>query len=119
MLVRATPVKLLLYGRANKKYCICSGGGLNFSQPPLFLYTFDCHYQYLSGESPMQIKPLQSFVLCCILIANGPSRAQGQIASLLTRYRDHRPGDTVFLKAVDSVARRLLSNDSIPLLVSA
>lgn len=68
------------------------------------------------------IKPLQSFVLCCLVIATGLSRAQGQggqISGLLTRYRDHRLSDTAFLKAVDSIAPPLLSNDSLPQLLSA
>ena len=60
-------------------------------------------------------KPLQSFVLCCLVIATGQSRAQGQgVSGLLIQYREHRLGDTAYLKAVDSIAPRILDNDSLP-----
>jgi signal transduction histidine kinase len=83
------------------------------------------------------IKPLPSFILCCLVLAGGGSLSQdraqdhtrghtpghaspGQrLSGLLAQYRGHRLGDTVFMKAVDSVAPPLLDNDSLPPLLSA
>jgi signal transduction histidine kinase len=88
-------------------------------------------------------KPLPSFLLCCLVLAGSSSRGQdhtrvqdqaggtargrnqaqaspGQrLSGLLTQYREHRLGDTAYLKAVDSIAPRVLDNDSLPQWLSA
>jgi signal transduction histidine kinase len=89
------------------------------------------------------IKPLPSFLLCCLVLtgsgSRGQDRARGQdhaggtargrnqtqaspgqrLSGLLTQYREHRLGDTAYLKAVDSIAPRVLDNDSLPQWLSA
>ena len=78
------------------------------------------------------IKPLPSFILCCLIFAGGNSRGQGRagaaaqgrkeaqaspgqrLSGLQAQYREHRLGDTAYLKAVDSIAPRILDNDSLP-----
>jgi signal transduction histidine kinase len=68
------------------------------------------------------MRPLKPVILCCLVIAGGSSKAQDSSARVLSglqsAYRDHRLGDTAYMKAVDSIAPVLVNLDSLPRLLS-
>jgi signal transduction histidine kinase len=68
------------------------------------------------------MRPLKPIILWCLVIVGGSSQAQDSAARVLSglqsAFRDHRLGDTAYMKAVDSIAPVLVNLDSLPRLLS-
>jgi len=73
-----------------------------------------------SLNCPMLSKPLLLVSLYCLVVTGGDSVAQSPVSSaqhlagLLQAYQSHRLTDSAYLKAVDSAAPLLVSEDSLP-----